>query len=105
MRLNNFEIEFITEDFSGFARQGKKRVYTNAEIRSENNRHRFGCFFNVAPLLGRVSSRADNKWTSTWQCSATNFFDRAGLTKINCDIAVLHGRCDVITKITLGGDL
>src|SRR3979411_3453182 len=85
MRLDNFHIEFVTEDFGGSARQGKKGVYADAEIGSENNRQRFGGFFNEAPLLGRMSSGADNKWTSSLQCRTTNSFDRPGLAKINCE--------------------
>src|SRR3982074_2623479 len=105
MRLDNFQIEFVTEDFGGSARQGKKGVYADAEIGSENDRQRFGGFFNEAPLLRRMSSGADNKWTSSLQCRTTNAFDRPEQANLHSDIAVLHGRCDVITKITLSASL
>ena len=105
MGLNNFQIEFWSEDFGRFARQRKQRVHADAEVGGENNRQGFASLFNYAALPRRMTGRADDQWPSMLQCRAANPIDDIGVTEIDCDIAILHGRFDRVTQVTLRHDL
>src|ERR1700688_995403 len=96
MRLNNFQIEFWSENFGRFARQRKQRVHADTEIGGENNRQGFASLFNYAALPRRMTGRADDKprKLSGWmlQGCPANSLNRVGLTEIEHYIAFLHCR-------------
>ena len=51
MRFDNLNIEFPAKHLRALASQSKKRVYTYAEIRRENNRQNFGSPLNYFLLF------------------------------------------------------
>ena len=52
-----------------------------------------------------MSGSADDERPPMRNCCATDFVDRAGLTKINRHIATLHGRLDRIVQIAFRDDV
>ena len=51
MRFHNFQIEIIAENFRGVLGQGEERVYSDAEVRGEDNRNLFRRCDNIVALL------------------------------------------------------
>ncbi len=51
MRFDNFQIEILAENFRSVFGQGKERVYSDTEVRGEDNRNLFRRCDNIVALF------------------------------------------------------
>ena len=51
MRFDNFQIEILAENFRSVFGQGEERVYSDAEVRGEDNRNLFRRCDNIVALF------------------------------------------------------
>src|SRR5438552_16352781 len=88
MRFHNLKIEIVAENFRSVLGQGKERVYSDAEVRSEDNWNSFRRRDNIVALFRGMTCGPDHQWRLRFYRHFTDRSRGIGMTEVDRNVPV-----------------
>src|SRR5207248_6267163 len=99
MHFRYLEIEIFPQHFGGFSGKPEEGVYAHAEVWREDDRHRFGQFFDRRALLPGMARCSNDGRSFRLATGTAKGAARVGMTEIDNDIAIRNPFRDIVAEI------